>query len=548
VSRHPGVVIACVLAVAVTTPAGVMAEQRIEVPRFVEETRRSGIEHVYDGDFDFYVGGGVAVFDCDADGLAELYLAGGSNPAALYHNESRVGGALRFRHLPAASTDLVSVTGAYPLDLDGDTQTDLAVLRNGENVLLRGLGECRFERANEALGFDGGDELTTSFSATWEGPAALPTLAFGDYIDDSSDGSGWRCSENDLVRPSPGGTAYGPPTPLTPGWCPLSMLFSDWDRSGRMDLRISNDRAYYPADEGMEQLWRVSQGEEPRQYTSEDGWQRLQLWGMGIASHDVTGDGYPEVYLTSIGPNRLQTLADGPGRPTFTDISIERGVTAVNPELDKSLPSTAWHDEFGDVNNDGRIDLLVSKGNVNEMAENAIEDPSVLFLGQADGTFVDRARAAGVDSPQRGRGAALVDLNLDGRLDVVQVNRRDRAQLWRNVGSGTGGRPEPMGGWLALRLDQPGPNHDAIGAWIEVRVDDGTMTREVTVGGGHAGGQLGWIHFGLGSIRDSGSLEVRVQWPDGQWGPWQPVQADRFVILERGAARPLRWRPSVDRD
>ena len=98
------------------------------------------------------------------------------------------------------------------------------------------------------------------------------------------------------------------------------MLFSDWDRSGRVDLRVSNDRHYYPDAEGMEQLWRVAPGEVTRLYTDADGWQPLRLWGMGIASHDVTGDGYPDVYLTSIGPNRLQTLADGPEQPIFSDI------------------------------------------------------------------------------------------------------------------------------------------------------------------------------------------------------------------------------------
>jgi len=539
---------ACLLVLALAAPHGSLAKSGggAPVPRFVEETRRAGIDHVYDGGWEHYVGGGVAVFDCDADGLAELYLSGGENPAAMYHNDSAIGGGLRFSHLTDAATDLGAVMGAYPLDMDGDGETDLAVLRAGENVLLRGLGECRFERANEAWGFDGGDEWTTAFSAKWEGSATMPTLAFGDYIDDSSDATAWRCSASDLFRPAADEASYGPPILLTPGWCPLSMLFSDWDRSGRVDLRVSNDRHYYADDEGMEQLWRVAPGEEPRLYTSEDGWQPLQLWGMGIASHDVTGDGYPEVLLTSIGPNRLQTLADGPDQPNYTDISIERGTTATNPVGDKSLPSTAWHDEFADVNNDGLIDLFLAKGNVNEIPDNAMEDPSVLFLGQADGTFIDRAKAAGIDSPQRGRGAAVVDLNLDGLLDIVQVNRRDGAQLWRNVGTGTAKRPKPSGDWLALQLDQPAPNHDAIGAWVEVRAGDRTMTQEVTVGGGHAGGQLGWIHFGLGSVEKGEPLEVRVQWPDTEWGPWLPVKANRFVSVERGLEQAERWRPPRD--
>ena len=105
-----------------------------------------------------------------------------AEPAALYRNGS-TGGALRFTRRTSAVTDLTAVTGAYPLDVDSDGLVDLAVLRVGEDVVLRGLGDCAFERANEPLGIDGGDSWTVAFSATWEGSNALPTLAFGDYLE-----------------------------------------------------------------------------------------------------------------------------------------------------------------------------------------------------------------------------------------------------------------------------------------------------------------------------------------------------------------------------
>ena len=52
-------------------------------------------------------------------------MAGGSSPAALYRNESPVGGALRFEAVPSPITDLESVTGAYPIDIDSDGVIDL---------------------------------------------------------------------------------------------------------------------------------------------------------------------------------------------------------------------------------------------------------------------------------------------------------------------------------------------------------------------------------------------------------------------------------------
>ena len=235
-----------------------------------------------------------------------------------------------------------------------------------------------------------------AFSATWEGSAALPTLAIGDYIAVDELGTPLPpCPDNELHRPLADGSGYGPPTPLAPGYCPLSMLFSDWDRSGRRDLRISNDRQYYT--DGQEQLWRIETESAPAAYTADDGWARMQIWGMGIASRDVTGDGYPEVYLTSQGDNKLQTLTAGAAQPAFRDIAARRGVNAAQPFTGgEALPSTAWHPEFHDVNNDGFVDLFVTKGNVSQQAGYATRDPSELLLGQPDGTFAEAADAAGI--------------------------------------------------------------------------------------------------------------------------------------------------------
>jgi hypothetical protein len=511
-------------------------------PQFVEEARVAGIIHSYDGEFTFFVGGGVAVFDCDDDGRPDLYFAGGANPAALYRNVSAVGGALRFDAVPHPSTDLTSVTGAYPVDIDSDGRSDLAVLRVGENVMLRGLGDCRFERANEEWGVAGGDAWTVAFSATWEGAAALPTLAFGNYLElDERGQETGGCSDHALFRPV-GATGYGAPTALEPGWCTLSILFSDWDRSGGADLRMTNDRHYYR--EGEEQLWRVTEGETPRLYTREEGWQQMRIWGMGIASHDLTGDGLPEVFLASQGDNKLQTLAEGPETPNYRDIALQSSATATRPFTgDVTLPSTAWHAEFQDVNNDGFVDLYIAKGNVEAMPEYAAQDPNNLLLGGPDRTFTESAAGAGIVNFARSRGAAIADFNLDGLLDLVEVNRRENVTLWRNIGSGDAVNPGPMGNWIAVRLEQPSRNRDGIGSWIEVKVGEQTIQREVSIGGGHAGGQLGWIHFGMGP---ADTAELRVHWPDGETGAWLTIDANQFAIIERGASEAQLWDPHRD--
>ena len=512
-------------------------EAGLQVPRFVDAARAAGVVHAYTGDWAHYVGGGVAVFDCDLDDDPDLFFAGGAAPSRLFRNESRPG-ALAFAEAAGASE--TSVTGAYPLDIDGDGRMDLAVLRLGANRLWRGLGDCRFADASDAWRVGGGAGWTTAFSARWEGGNRLPSLAFGNYVDrdvwtalhtpfgepaTAAERRG-TCPDNLLFRPaSPDAARYAPAVRLGPGHCPLSMLFSDWSRSGRADLRISNDR-YYHEDTGEEQLWRMAA--QPRLYGPGDGWRTLRIWGMGIASHDLTGDGLPEYFLSNMGANRLRALAPGSaGTPRYRDIARESGVEAARPHAGADeRPSTAWHSEFGDVNNDGWVDLFVAKGNVEAMEEAAARDPNNLLLGRPDGTFVEASVEAGATGTGRARGGALVDLDLDGLLDIVVVNRMANVEILHNRGPAAGR-------WLQVAPRQEGPNRNAVGAWIEVRAGGRVQRREVVVGGGHVSGRSGWHHFGLGPAP---AAEIRIQWPDGNWSPWQPSPADRFLVFERTTA------------
>ncbi len=500
------------------------------VPRFVEETATAGVVARYTGGWEQMVGGGVATFDCNGDRRPDLAIAGGTSEATLWRNESRTGGQLGFARA-RAGIEMTGVSGLYPLDIDADGITDLVLLRVGEDVVLKGKGDCRFERANEAWHFDGGDLWSTAFSATWEAGADWPTLALGSYIDRTQDAFPWgSCTENRLFRPGADG-GFASPLPLTPSYCALSMLFTDWNRSGQPALRVSNDREYYKG--GQEQLWHIAPGQPPRLFTEAEGWQRLRVWGMGIASADLDFDGYPEYFLTSMADNKLQTLTEpGSPLPRYADVAFPRGAIAQRPYTGGDVrPSTAWHAQFEDVNNDGFSDLFIAKGNVSEMPDFAEADPNNLLLQRPDGTFAEAGDTAGIDSLLTARGAAVADFNLDGQMDLVVVNRNGPAQVWRNGGTG--------GHWITLALHQPGPNRDAIGAWVEVDMGDHIQRREVTSGGGHAGGSLGWLHFGLGT---QDRARVRVIWPDGAASAWSELATDAFHDLERDAPA-RRFRP-----
>ncbi|MEQ1523280.1 MAG: VCBS repeat-containing protein, partial [Aestuariivirga sp.] len=483
-------------------------------------------------------------FDCNGDRKPDMLLAGGKNEAALYVNQSTPGGELKFKkaelNFGRYST---RVTGAYPIDIDNDGHMDIALLRVGENALLKGGPNCSFDVANTAWGFNGGDEWTTGFSARFETGQSFPTLAFGNYIDEKAPGSPWgTCSDNVLFRAQASDKPnYSQTTALSPGHCALSMLFTDWNKSGEPALRITNDRQYYRG--GEEQLWRVTPGQIPKVYSRKDGWQRVVIWGMGIGEADLNGDAIPEYALTSMGDTKLQMLdEDADGAPVYRDIAFERGATAHRPYTGKDLkPSTGWHAEFADFNNDSLADLFIAKGNVEAMGDFTAFDPDNLLLGQWDGRFAEAGSQAGLALATKGRGALITDFNLDGQLDLVVVNRGQPASVFRNLGTRIDGKARPMGNFLTIELRQDGPNRNAIGAMVNVKIGTRTFNQWVSVGGGHASGHAGWLHVGL---NNSERAEIRVEWPDGDWSHPYRVFANQFVIIDRKKPTADYWYPN----
>lgn len=183
------------------------AAQEPAVPAYVGETVAAGIGGTYAGDWEYMVGGGAAAFDCNTDGYPDLLLSGGTDPARFYRNVATKGSSLAFAE-ETSGLELTGVTQTYPLDVDADGITDLALLRIGETVLMRGLGDCRFARANEDWSFDGGNAWWSAFAATWEDGQNWPTLALGGYIDRQEEAFPWgSCTENRLYRPGATGFA-----------------------------------------------------------------------------------------------------------------------------------------------------------------------------------------------------------------------------------------------------------------------------------------------------------------------------------------------------
>lgn len=454
------------------------------VPLF-EDLSNNLPQHSYSGEWNHFVGGGVAVMDCNNDALPDIFAAGGTSPSKLFVNEANF--KFSQKHIP----EITGSTGAYPIDINADGYMDLFVLQLGPNILLKGGPDCSFSDATEEFNIPDTSQWSTAFTAWWQNDG-LPFMAVGNYVDlNDPKGPFFACDTHQILEPK--GNIYKS-NKLEPGFCSLSMLTAK-DASGEMRLRISNDRQYYVRN-GYEQMWDLS---DQRFLTEADGWDKFSIWGMGIASRDITGDGRDEVVLTSMG-DQLLRLANSDG--TYKNAPFEIGTYAHKPYFgDDGRPSTGWHAQFSDINNDGLADLFIAKGNVDQMPSNAIKDPNNLLIQQTNGLFQEVGLEAGIASLERGRGAALADFDLDGRIDILVMNRRAPMEIYRNVTKNTGN-------WLAIQLVQKGGNINAIGSRITIGKD----SQQVTIGGGHAGGQALPIHFGLG---DAKTAIINIEWPDG---------------------------------
>jgi len=174
------------------------------------------------------------------------------------------------------------------------------------------------------------------------------------------------------------------------------------------------------------------------------------------------------------------------------------------------------------------------------MKDFARYDPDNLLLGNHDGRFVEQGSAAGIALDRRGRGAGISDFNADGLLDLLVVNRGAPVSLFRNQGFDSEYGPRQGGNWLAIELRQPDSNRYALGARLAIKTGNKSQVRQIKLGGGHASGQLGFVHVGLGVAERA---TVRVQWPDGEWSAAYRLFANHFAVINRGEEHVSYWYP-----
>ena len=243
--------------------------------------------------------------------------------------------------------------------------------------------------------------------------------------------------------------------------------------------------------------------------------------GMGIASGDVDGDGRVDLLVTHLS-SETHTLYRGEGQGFFRDATTASGLSA------STLVQTGFGAAFADFDRDGVLDLVVANGHV---IDNIGEFGDLFTYRQQDDFFLGdgsrfRSPAGWLESELAsgvGRGLAVGDADGDGDLDWLVSQVDGPAVLYRNLSSATER-------WLGIRLSEKGVGAAVTGALVTVTPLTGdSKTQMLTAGGSYLTGQAPFLYFGL---RDSeGAVRVDIDWPDGQRTTRENVIPGRWLDL-----------------
>lgn len=497
--------------------------------------------------------GGVGLLDYDGDGLLDVYCVQGGylEPAASTHRPAnqlyRNLGGWKFLNVTAQASvgDTGYGNGCACADYDGDGDADLYVTNTGTNVLYRNNGNGTFTdvTAQAGVGHPGWASSAAFFDYDADGHL---DLAVANYLNWSRDrevncySRGGRpdyCSPlnyrspavDTLYRNRGDGTfedvtrAAGLEQAFGTG---LGIATGDFNLDGRLDLYVANDAM-------PNQLW-INQGNGT--FTEEAVWRGCAVnsmgmaeAGMGVVAVDLLQRGQLDLFVTHLmgEGNRLYLNTNG----DFLDWIRPKGPGA------PSLPFTGFGVGFFDFDNDGALDLYVANGRV-RLGHDQLDlrdpyaEPNTLLRGLGQGEFEEVLPRGGTDPvlPATSRGCAFGDLDNDGGIDIVVINRDGPAHLLRNRVAG-------RGHWVKFRvLNARGT--DAHNAIVRLEAGGRVQFRQVQPNEGYCSSQDPRAHFGLGTA--TVVERVVVRWPAGGEESFGPFDAGRLYELREGIGTKLR--------
>ena len=501
--------------------------------------------HVQTRKMSFPFGGGVVILDFNNDGFDDIYVANSRDSNALYRNNGD-GTFIDMAERAMVDDPDTTSNGGCAADFDNDGDTDLFATNYGYSKLFSNRGDGTF--INVTSNTPGlGDEKYRSTGCAWadydsdgyvdlaisrhiyeDDPEILSTgdiftpLGRLHLFHNEGDGS-FKDVSNYLGRdeiPDPDKSV----TPLSSGsvgnlWgAGFQPLWFDFDNDNDVDLYVINDVGNIihhnvlwvndgPRNDGT---WNF------QDYSVASG-SNINMDGMGIAVGDYDVDGDLDLYLTNIGPNiLLNNQGDG---LTFSNVTkdSETGYGTVFPQGTR----VSWATGFFDFDNDADEDIYVISGFLDiRQVNNPEKQENLLLRNELDGTFVNASLWSGIDDIGYGRGAAYLDYDRDGCLDLFFVNYQAEAGLFKNAcNSGNS--------WISLKTIGTTSNRDGIGARIKISAGGVSQIREIRAGSSSMSQNTSIAHFGLGLQETVKTIEIT--WPSGLVQKLSDVKANQIL-------------------
>ena len=508
-------------------------------PWLRETTETSGVRFMHDAArtprkyMPEIMGSGIAAFDADGDGDPDLLClqsgpvpGGGASPKpgasrgpALFLNR----GDGTFDAAPSALPPITPCAfGVACADYDGDGRVDVFIAALGGDVLLRNRGDGTFEDVTRSAGIseDAWGHAAAWFDADRDGDLDLYVV---NYVDFST------AKHRDCGDPSKGRVSYCHPDawPSSPDvlWrnrgdgtfedATRALGFDDRDGKGLGTLVGDFDgdgspEVYVANDSTPNFLWRRGPDGRYEDVAIPAGCAlsedgRTEA-GMGVAAGDVNADGRIDILVTNLTRESNSLYLSTP-TGDFDEASRVSGLFGI------SWKWVGFGCDLVDYDNDGDLDLHVVNGHVlddPEATDDAVpfRQPFQLVLNDGTGRFseVPADRLGDYARPDLGRGTCTLDFDGDGRPDMAVATNDGPVRLFRNT-------LPSRGEWIGLTLKGRAPNTGAVGARVTVMSAGREFIREVRAGGSYGSSHESRIHVGLGEAE--GAVDVRVVWPDG---------------------------------
>ena len=506
------------------------------------------------------MGSGVCVLDYDNDGWQDILFvnsmdwpghkgAAKSYPA-LYHNnkDGTFTDVTREAGLAMESYGL----GCAVADYDNDGFEDIYITTVGSNHLFHNLGNGKFADVTVKAGVADPGFSTSAVWFDYDNDGKLD-LFVTHYIDWSIAKDQYCTLDNKNKSYCTPQTYKGESSTLfhnrgdgtfenvtkraglhDPTSKSLGVAMLDYDNDGWMDLFVANDtepnKLYHNNHNGTFTDVAVQVGVA----FSESGRVRA---GMGVDAGDYDGSGWQSLVIGNF-TNESMSLYRNDGSGLFVDEEISSGIRQM------SLQALTFGCFFFDYDLDGRLDIFAANGHVSDdisVVQPTLKyaQPAILFHNSGNRKFEDASAKVGpaMQQPVVGRGAAYLDYDNDGDLDLVITANNGPARLLRNEN----GNQNDM---LRVKLVGTRSNRDGIGARVTVTTSSGTrLFRMVKTGSSYASQSELPLTFGLGTPQAGRTVGLEIVWPSGQKDSLSKIGANQFITVKEGSgiisARPI---------